>query len=73
MTYRVELVYDSDCPNIGQTRAALLQAFAQAGISASWVEWDQKAPESPAYVREYGSPTILVNGKDVADLLPLSK
>ena len=70
MMYRVELVYDSDCPNVGQTRAALLQACAQAGVSASWVEWDRKAPESPAYVREYGSPTILVNGKDVADAEP---
>lgn len=66
MTLRVELVYDLDCPNISQARAALLRAFAQAGVPASWVEWDQKAPESPVHIRGYGSPSILVNGKDVA-------
>jgi len=70
MTCRVELVYDLDCPNVGQARAALLQAFSQAKNSPSWVEWDRKAPESPADVRGYGSPTILVNGKDVAGTEP---
>lgn len=70
MNYRVELVYDLDCPNIGATRAALLQAFARARVSASWIEWDRKAPESPAYVRRYGSPTVLVNGKDVVSAEP---
>lgn len=70
MTCRVELVYDSDCPNVGQARAALLQAFSRAKISASWIEWDWKAPESPTYIRGYGSPTILVDGKDVADAEP---
>ncbi|MGH7966197.1 MAG: MerC family mercury resistance protein [Candidatus Binatia bacterium] len=66
MTGRVELVSDSDCPNVSQARSALLQAFAQAGVPASWMEWDRKAPGSPAYIHGYGSPTILVNGKDVA-------
>ena len=66
MTCRVELVYDHDCPNVDEARAALLHAFAQVGVSLVWVEWDRKAPDSPAYVRGYGSPTILVNGKDVA-------
>ena len=70
MTGCVELIYDSDCPNVAQARTALLQAFAQAGVAAAWVEWERKAPESPAYVRGYGSPTILVNGKDVAGAEP---
>lgn len=70
MKCRVELVYDLDCPNIGAARTALLQAFARAGVAASWKEWDRKAPESPAYVRRYGSPTILVNGQDVVSAEP---
>ena len=70
MSPRVELVYDGDCPNVSDTRAALLQAFTRAGVSAAWVEWERKAPDSPDYVREYGSPTLLVDGKDVAGTRP---
>ena len=64
----VELVYDRDCPNIVQTRAALLKAFVQARIQPKWVEWDRSDPESPDYVQGYGSPTILVNKKDIVSL-----
>ena len=70
MKPRVELVYDSDCPNVTATRAALLQAFAQAGLPASWTEWNRKSPDSPESVRAYGSPTILVDGADVAGAEP---
>jgi hypothetical protein len=67
---RVELIYDLDCPNVRQTRKALLQAFAEAEIPASWTEWDRKSPESPPYVRQYGSPTVLVNNRDVTGRPP---
>jgi hypothetical protein len=70
MKCHIELVYDADCPNVEEARAALRQACAQAAVSAVWVEWDRKAPGSPAYVRGYGSPTILVNGRDVAGAPP---
>jgi len=58
----MELVYASACPNIGAARAALRQAFARTGVAACWREGDRKAPESPASVRGYGSPALLVNG-----------
>jgi len=70
MKYRVEVVYDVGSPNVNGVREALLQACARAGVAASWVEWDSKSPGSPVHIREYGSPTILVNGKDVADAEP---
>jgi len=62
----VELIYDSDCPNVSKTRANLLRAFADAGQHAQWNEWDRNAPDTPARVKQYGSPTILVNGRDIA-------
>lgn len=62
---KVELVYDSDCPNVLEARAQLQRSFAEARIPAKWTEWERSAPDSPDYVRGYGSPTILVNGKDV--------
>jgi mercuric ion transport protein len=63
----VELLYDNECPNVKDARAQLLLAFAATGLSPRWQEWDRNAPESPPQVRAYGSPTILINGQDVAD------
>ena len=70
MMRSVELVYDADCPNVAAARAALLRAFARAGTEAHWTEWERNAPESPEYARRYGSPTILINGKDIAGAQP---
>jgi hypothetical protein len=67
---RVELVYDRDCPNISAARAILLRAFASIGSQPSWTEWDRRAPETPPYARAHGSPTILVEGRDVAAAAP---
>ena len=66
MIPRVELVYDRDCPNVAEARRVLLEAFAKANVQTTWGEWDRSAPESPSFVRGYGSPTILVDRKDVA-------
>lgn len=63
---QVELIYDPDCPNIQGARKALLEGFAQVGLEPSWTEWDRKSPESPAHALRHGSPTILVDGHDVA-------
>jgi len=65
----VELIYDSDCPNVSAARRVLLQAFGQLGSSARWREWSRSDPQAPARVRGFGSPTILVDGQDV---MPLS-
>jgi hypothetical protein len=62
----VELIYDADCPNMTQARSLLIRAFARTGVSARWLEWERTAPGSPVYAKRYGSPTILIDGKDVA-------
>lgn len=61
----IELVYDADCPNIKTARAQLEAACHQAGVAPTWQEWDRADKSAPDYVRNYGSPTILVNGEDV--------
>lgn len=66
----VELIYDPDCPNVKDARAQLLRAFAETRLSPHWQERDRTVPESPSRGRTYGSPTILVNGQDVADAVP---
>ena len=62
----VEFIYDPDCPNAEEARQQLLRALAEAGMKLDVQEWNRAAPESPDYVQRYGSPTILVNKKDVA-------
>lgn len=65
----VELIYDADCPNVQDARSQLIKAFAQTGVSARWKEWERSSPQSPDHARAYGSPTILVNGEDIAGVV----
>lgn len=66
-TPKIELIYDSDCPNINAARAQLVRAIKKSGIDLPWQEWDSKDDNAPRYARNYGSPTILVNERDVAE------
>lgn len=63
----VELVYQRSCPNADAARARLLQVFAGLGITPQWREWDADDPATPFHARGRGSPTILVDGRDVDD------
>lgn len=66
----IEFIYEPNCPNIEAARAALRQALAENGKASVWREWDNTAPSSPPHARAYGSPTILINGVDVAGVAP---
>jgi hypothetical protein len=61
----VELIYDSSCPNVDASRERLLLAFMSAGMAPRWTEWERSDPEAPPYVRRWGSPTILIDGRDL--------
>lgn len=73
---KIELVYDSDCPNVCGCRNALRLALAQfgaqngaqLGAELSWSEWDRNSVDTPTAYRSLGSPTVLVNGRDVCAL-----
>lgn len=62
----IELIYDSGCPNVAKARENIAAALASRGLEPCWTEWDRSAPDSPGYVKGYGSPTILVGGRDVS-------
>lgn len=66
----IELIYDHDCPNVELARTRLLQALAETGVPARCVEWERGDPSGPSHVRAYGSPTVLVDEKDVAGIDP---
>lgn len=61
----IDLVYVEGCPNLDATRANLRSALDPTG--AGWREWDAGSAETPAEFRRFGSPTILVNGRDVTE------
>jgi mercuric ion transport protein len=66
MKFEITLVYDTDCPNLPAARGALRKAFEHEGLEPQWVEYDRAAPGTPAPLLRFGSPTILVEGVDVA-------
>lgn len=63
---KVDLIFDADCPNVEAARSQLRLALARAGQAPEWEEWQRSDPAAPSYVRRYGSPTILVDGRDAA-------
>ncbi len=63
----IELIYDEDCPNVEGARALIKRALGTVGVNGSgWQEHCRQDKNAPAFAQDYGSPTILVNGKDVA-------
>ena len=66
MIPRVELVYFEGCPHADEARRRLARALSSAGFNASWDEWDTTLPATPEHYRRFGSPTVLINGADVA-------
>ena len=64
--HRIELIYEHSCPNVPAARAVIRAACTAKGIAPQWVEWDSQDEALPEYARGFGSPTILINGRDVA-------
>jgi mercuric ion transport protein len=65
MSQTIELIYFDGCPNLEAARANLLEALRSLDLPPDWYEWEREDSASPPYVKEYGSPTILINGQDV--------
>lgn len=65
MTQKIELIYFDGCPNAEAARVNLRQALETLGLQVRWQEWEQGDTAAPAHAREYGSPTVLVDGRDV--------
>jgi len=61
----VELVYFGSCPSVGLARQSLNDALSSLGLSPGWQEWDLEDQSTPARLRGYGSPTVLIGGRDV--------
>lgn len=63
---RVQLLYFPGCPHVDEARERLQHALATSGTKATVEEIDTTAAMTPEPLRTWGSPTILVDGVDVA-------
>ena len=66
----VQLLYFPNCPNVASARSALGEALGKLADPPSVMEVDVTDPAAPAHLRSWGSPTILVDGVDVAGEQP---
>ena len=67
---RIQLLFFEGCPNVESARAALREAIGAERVDAGVEEIDVQAADAPAWARAWGSPTILIDGKDVAQQQP---
>lgn len=65
-----ELIYFPGCPNAEEARAQLVKAFVEARLTPRWCEYRTDDPDLPEHAYGFGSPTILVNGRDVTGAAP---
>jgi len=70
MTAKIEIIYHAGCPNAPVARANLRAALQTAALPLEWQELDQNDPTAPPHARQFGSPTVLVNGRDVTGQEP---
>lgn len=63
---KIELIYFNGCPNIEPARENIRNALTESNLDVQWLEWEQSDKSAPDYTKQYGSPTILVDSKDVA-------
>ena len=61
----IELVYFDGCPNADRARENLRSALETVGADPDWDEWDLASASTPERYRGHGSPTVLVDGRDV--------
>lgn len=65
MKPQVELVYFEGCPHADEARRRLQHALKASGLGPEWREWDTAKAKTPEQYRGFGSPTVLVDGRDV--------
>jgi len=61
---KVELLTGCNCGSAEVARDNLAEAYRQMGLAPTWKEVDLDSPHISEEYKKYGSPTILVNGKD---------
>ena len=67
----VDLIWSSDCPNVDACKTVVRRAIERADCGVlGWREWHVGQRDMPDYAKGYGSPTVIVNGRDVVGDAP---
>lgn len=61
----IELVYSEGCANVKIAPDNLREACVASGLPVEWKEWNHKDKNIPQHLTVFGSPSILVNDRDV--------
>ena len=69
---RVELVYFTGCPNVEAARTHIRAALLSVHLPVVWREHDQSDVTTDDRWRQWPSPTVLVDGRDVTGATPSS-
>jgi hypothetical protein len=62
----IQLLYFPDCPNVDAARDALREALALENRAVAVEEVDVSRSDAPGWTKGWGSPTVLIDGVDVA-------
>ena len=65
-TPRIQLLAFPGCPNAGPARQVLGKALRSVGLPPQFEDVNVHDPDTPAELQNWASPTILIDGKDVA-------
>lgn len=63
---KIQLLHFEGCPNVDAARTALRTALAAEKLDVPIEEIDVERSDAPEWARGWGSPTILIDEKDVA-------
>jgi hypothetical protein len=64
-TLNIQLITFMGCPNAEAAREALRRCLCLAGCAPAFEDIDSASPLTPAHLRDWGSPTVLIDGVDV--------
>ena len=68
---KIQLLYFPGCPNVQAARNVLEKAMLETSVSLLELrEINVQAPDCPAHLKNWPSPSILVNGKDIEGQSP---
>jgi len=62
---KIELVFETTCPNAQAVREMLQSIGAELGLQLNVTETNKDNVDAPEHVKRLSSPTILVDGQDV--------